>query len=161
MRIVLIGDSIIAGYKQYPSVWSRLGKNAHNHGTKGAKSQNVIAKCLHEQFPLAVSDFLIQAGTNDINSVMTEEDISNNLLTAAKHLRDRYPAARISLLGILPRDCKNDKYFVKRKVRKLNVTLSIHCRKEGFKFIETSSAFELGRNIIWDKFLEDGLHLVK
>ena len=145
---VFIGDSIISGLTRYKSIWSRFANSAVNHGIRGAKACDILELCKVKLFPLSVSNFIIQAGTNDLNSPATTEEITNTLIAAANTIRSRHPRASIGFPSVLPRDRSSDRYSIKEKVRKLNIVICIEAKRNYYDFIETASNFEIGGKLI-------------
>ena len=109
---LLIGDSIIAGLSRYPKVWKYyfFKQRSLNCGIGGDGSLNVLWRAERMFLPPTLANIIIHCGTNDLDRHVPPK-IASNIISIAKVFRKRSPAAKIVIVGLLPRD----KYFTSRR----------------------------------------------
>ena len=162
-KTILLGASIISGLTRYSAVWEDILNESIsiNFGIGGDKIQHVIHRCIYGIYPKSVKNVFIQAGSNNVNNlVWPATDIADAIITAGTEIQRRLPQANVCIIGILPRQCDKDKWFVPKKVSEINDNVKRLSINVGLNFIDPHSSFtgsdgELKRSL----YFEDFLHL--
>ena len=73
--VVVIGDSIVAGLRRYPTVWRNfiLQYKTVNLGIGGDRIENVLWRINDIVFPKSIRSIVIRCGTNNINTSCSDE----------------------------------------------------------------------------------------
>ena len=103
--VVVIGDSIVAGLRRYPTVWRNfiLQYKTVNLGIGGDQIENVLWHIDDIVLPKSIRSIVIHCGTNNIDTSSSDE-ISVGVITIARSIFHRYPNIEIIVSGLLPRD---------------------------------------------------------
>jgi len=124
-ELVFLGDSITASTKSSESWKKVFGAYRYaNFGIGGDRTQNVLWRLDHgETGALKPKVVVLLIGTNNIGT--TEHDVADTVrgVTAVvEKLRVAFPATKVLVLGIFPRDEKPDA-LVRAKVQAINAEL--------------------------------------
>ena len=126
--VVVIGDSIVAGLRRYPTVWRdfTLQYKTINLGIGGDRIENVLWRINDIVLPKSIRSVVIHCSTNNIESNSSNE-ISVGVVTIARSISHRYPNTEIIVSGLLPRDFQ---WFTRRvKINKTNDYLKDYCKR--------------------------------
>ena len=107
VKVILLGDSIMANRTRYPSVWDdHLSPfNTVNCGIGGDRTQHVLWRADNMYLPPSVSVAAILCGTNNMDTnIHRPQDIAHSVLLCGTRLRERHPHLNVIFVGILPRD---------------------------------------------------------
>ena len=118
--ILFLGDSLTE--KWNPSVWDRYfaTRGAENAGINGDRTEHLLWRLQHGNlYGSAPAAIVLLIGTNDIGRNRLAEIVAEGVRTILAELRARLPAARILLLGILPRSEFSDS-LRRRQVDQVN-----------------------------------------
>ena len=103
--VVVIGDSIVAGLRRYPTVCRNfiLQYKTVNLEIGGDRIENVCWRINDIVLPKSIRSVVIHCGTNNIDTSSSDE-ISVGVVTIARSIFHRYPNIEIIVSGLLPRD---------------------------------------------------------
>ncbi|HJU19392.1 MAG TPA: GDSL-type esterase/lipase family protein [Stellaceae bacterium] len=160
-NILFLGDSLTR--KWDPAIWNRdfAPRGALNAGVNGDRTEHLLWRLDHGdldgQHPQAV---VLLIGTNDIGRNRPPEVIAEGIRDILGLLRSRLPAARILLLGVLPR---NESPFSRRRdqVREVNRRIRM-CADNEHIFYDNVGKVLLDRTGRLTRTISpDGVHLSK
>ena len=123
VQLVFLGDSIFHSFEWDPRapVWNHwyAGREAVNLGFNGDITDNVIWRVRHGELDgLTLKLVVILIGANDF--AKPAADIAEGIKTLAQSVKDKAPASKILILGILPNGRpENDQ----RKGKEINARL--------------------------------------
>ena len=126
--VVVIGDSIVAGLRRYPTVWRNfiLQYKTVNLRIEGDHIENVLWRINDIVLPKSIRSVVIHCGTNNIDTSSSDE-ISVGVVTIARSIFHRYPNIEIIVSGLLPRDIHWSTRRV--KINETNDYLRDYCKK--------------------------------
>ena len=103
--VVVIGDSIIAGIRRYPTVWRNfiLQYKTANLELEETELKIFLWRINDIVLPKSIRSVVIHCGTNNIDTSSSDE-ISVGVVTIARSISHRYPNIEIIVTGLLPRD---------------------------------------------------------
>ena len=78
-RNILIGDSIIAGFDRYQSVWAKYFQSALNFGIRGDRVEHVLWRANSLPHVSSIENVFILCGTNNL-STHDPEDIADGII---------------------------------------------------------------------------------
>jgi beta-glucosidase len=115
--ILLVGDSITAGWSKHPEVLKKFfgTRPVMNLGHPADKTQNIIWRLLnHRMDHISPKLAIVMAGTNNSNEdEWTEEQIAEGVQAIVQILRAKLPQTKILLLGIFPRGSREQRIEIK------------------------------------------------
>ena len=90
--VVVIGDSVVAGLRRYPTVWRNfiLQYKTVNLGIGGDRIKNVWWRINDILLPKSIRLVVIHCGTNNLDTSGSDE-ISVGVVTIARSIFHRYP----------------------------------------------------------------------
>ena len=90
--MVVIGDSIVAGLRRYPTVWRNfiLQYKTVNLGIGGDRIENLLWRINDVMLPKSIRSVVIHCGTNNTNTRGSDE-ISVDVVTIARSIFHSYP----------------------------------------------------------------------
>ena len=90
--MVVIGDSIVAGLRRYPTVWRNfiLQYKTVNLGIGGDRIENLLWRINDVMLPKSIRSVVIHCGTNNTNTRGSDE-ISVDVATIARSIFHSYP----------------------------------------------------------------------
>ena len=109
--LLFLGDSITAGWRNAPSVWSRYyaPRQAANFGIGGDRTQHILWRLENgEVDAIHPKVVVLMIGTNNTGS-NTEAEVAEGVKAIVERLRSKLPDTKILLLGIFPRGSNRDK----------------------------------------------------
>ena len=128
--VVVIGDSIVAGLRRYPTVWRDfiLRYETINLEIRGDRVENVLWRINDIVLPKSIRSVVIHCGTNNIDKNSSNE-ISVGVVTRSisRSISHRYPNNKIIVSGLLPRDFHWSTRRV--KINKTNDYLKDYCER--------------------------------
>ena len=126
--VVVIGDSIVAGLRRYPTVWRDfiLRYETINLEIRGDRVENVLWRINDIVLPKSIRSVVIHYGANNIDTNSSNE-ISVGVVTIARSISHRYPNIEIIVSGLLPRDFLWSTRRV--KINKTNDYLKDYCER--------------------------------
>ena len=126
--VVVIGDSIVAGLRRYPTVWRNfiLQYRTVNLEIGGDRIENVFWRINDIVLPKSIRSVTIHCGTNNIDTTSSDE-ISVGMVTVTRSIFHRYPNIEIIVSGLLPRDIHWSTRRV--KINETNDYLRDYCKK--------------------------------
>ena len=126
--VVVIGDSIVAGLRRYPTVWRNfiLQYRTVNLEIGGDRLENVFWRINDIVLPKSIRSVTIHCGTNNIDTTSSDE-ISVGMVTVTRSIFHRYPNIEIIVSGLLPRDIHWSTRRV--KINETNDYLRDYCKK--------------------------------
>ena len=126
---MVIGDSIIAGIRRYPTVWRNfiLQYKTANLELEETELKIFLWRINDIVLPKSIRSVVIHCGTNNIDTSSSDE-ISVGVVTIARSIFHRYPNIKIIVCGLLPRDIHWSTRRV--KISETNVYLRDYCKKK-------------------------------
>ena len=160
--VVMIGDSIVAGLRRYPTVWRNfiLRYKTINLGIGGDRIENVLW-CINDiVLPKSIRSIFIHCGTNNIDTSSSDE-ISVGVVTIARSISHRYPDIEVIVGRLLPRDIHWSTRRV--KINKTNDYLKDYCeRSKKMTFMRQDPDWTLPDNSPkMELYYKDHLHLTE
>lgn len=163
INVVFLGDSITQGWGgEGKAVWEKrfapLG--AVNFGIGGDSTRQVLWRIEHGLLDgLAPKAVVLKIGTNNLYgdfNAGSDEEIARGIEAIVKTVREKLPATRIVLCGILPRQ---NEFFTNR-ILKINPLLKKLEDGQGVRFLDLTEKFETAPGkVIPELFVPDQLHL--
>ena len=103
--VVVIGDSIVAGLRRYPTVWRDfiLRYETINLEIRGDRVENVLWRINDIVLPKSIRSVVIHCGTDNIDTSSSDE-ISVAVVTIPRSISHRYPNIEVIVSVLLPRD---------------------------------------------------------
>jgi lysophospholipase L1-like esterase len=148
--VAFFGDSI-----SHFAKWDLLfpGVASRNLGIGGDRTTHLLER-LDPVVALKPEKLFLLIGANDLNLGFTVEETAANLDTLVARLRERLPACRIYLQGVMP---------AKRKlappIRALNERYRQIAGRHGVPFIDLFPVFDDGTGQLRAEYTYDVLHL--
>ena len=146
--LLFLGDSITAGWRNAPAVWSRYyqPRQAANFGIGGDRTQHILWRLDNgEVDTLHPKVVVLMIGTNNLGS-NTEAEVAEGVKAILDRLRSKLPDTKILLLGIFPRGSNRDRTIPSvppdPRVARINARLA---------------AFDDGKTV---KYLDIGVHFL-
>ena len=126
--MAVIGDSIVAGLRRYPTIWRNfiLQYKTVNLGIGGDQIENVLWRIKVIVLPKSMRSVVIHCGTNNIDTSSSDE-ISVGVVTISRSIFHRYPNIEIIVSGLLPRDIHWSTRRV--KINETNDYRRYYCKK--------------------------------
>jgi lysophospholipase L1-like esterase len=161
-KLVLIGNSITHYWAGLPKARAARGetswkkyfepKNPINLGFGWDRIENVLWRVYHGELDgIAPSQIVVMIGTNNL-SFNTDKEIVEGLQLLLSAIHAKQPAAKILLLGILPRRDQEE------RVRHINQLLASTRFIQNAQFTDAGSLFLKSNKKIDESFFSDGLH---
>ena len=160
--VVVIGDSIVAGLRHYPTVWRGfiLRYKTINLGIGGDQVENVLW-CINDiLLPKSIRSVVIHCGTNNIDTNSSDE-ISVVVVTIARSVSHCYPNIEIIVSCLLPGDFH---WSMRRvKIDKTNDYLKDSCeRSKKITFMCQGPDWTLpDSSLNMELYYKDHLHLIE
>jgi lysophospholipase L1-like esterase len=161
-KLVLIGNSITHYWAGLPKARAARGetswkkyfepKNPINLGFGWDRIENVLWRVYHGELDgIAPSQIVVMIGTNNL-SFNTDKEIVEGLQLLLTAIHAKQPAAKILLLGILPRRDQEE------RVQHINQLLASTRFIQNAQFTDAGSLFLKPNKKIDESFFSDGLH---
>ena len=161
---MLIGDSIEAGLRRYPTVWRNfiLQYKTIKLGIGGDWIANVLWRTNDVGLRKSVRSVVILCGTNNIDT-SNSDVISVGVVTIAtcRSISHRYPNIEIIVSGLLPRDIHWSKRRL--KINETNDYLRDYCKKfKKMTFMGLDPDWTLPDNSLnMELYYKDHLHVIE
>ena len=160
--VVVIGDSIVAALRRYPTVWRNfiLQYKTVNLRIEGDHIENVLWRINDIVLPKSIRSVVIHCGTNNIDTSSSDE-ISVGVVTIARSIFHRYPKIEIIVNSLLPRDIH---WSTRRtKINETNDYLRDYCKKlKKMTFLRQDPGWTLPDNSLnMELHYKDHLHLIE
>ena len=160
--LVVIGDSMPAGLRSYPTVWKNffLRYKTINLGIGGEQVENVLWYINDIVLPKSIRSVVIHYGTNNIDTSSSDE-ISLGVATIARSIPYRHPNIEAIVSGLLPRNIHWPAQRV--EVEKTNAYLRDYCKKSNkVTFMRQDPDWTLpGNSLNMKLYYKDHLHLIE
>jgi lysophospholipase L1-like esterase len=158
--LVLLGDSIFEGWAADPT-WAQVSANRKiaNLGIGYDRTQNVLWRLQNGQLSFGpVKGVALLIGTNNIANGHSPEETALGIGRVIAEIRARQPAARILLLGLLPRGERADDPLRAKAAEVNRLIAACQDEKAGIIFRDIGAAF-LGKDgTIATAVMHDFLH---
>lgn len=147
--LLLLGDSITEAWRGQKTLWDERFApfRAANFGLAGDCTQHLLWRLRNGELDgLRPRKIMLMIGTNNLG--WGKQDVESTVAgvkAVVEEIRRRTPAAKILLLGILPRHDVD----LKEKIQEANAALA---KLEGLSFLDFGSRLEAA-------MLPDGMHL--
>jgi lysophospholipase L1-like esterase len=165
IEVVFLGDSITQGWgdtgqKIWREIFEKLG--AVNYGIGGDSTRQVLWRIQNGEIGgLEPKLFVLKIGTNNLyddHNGGSDEEIARGIKTIIDTLREKHPAARVLLLGILPRQ---NEHFMSRAER-INAQIKKFDDGASVRFLDISAEFQTEKGKLKaDLYDADQLHLAE
>ena len=153
----MIGYSIVAGLRCYPTLWRNffLRYKTINLGIGGDRVENVLWSINDVVLPKSVRSVVIHCGTNNIDTN------SLGVVTIARSISHHYPNIEVIVSCLLPRDIHWSAQRV--KIEKTNAYMRDYCKKSNkMTFMHQDLHWTLPDNLLnIELFYKDHLHLIE
>lgn len=159
VEIVFVGDSITAHFSdedRFKRLPGLAGRVTLNLAVPGDQTENVLWRLDH--LPLDAirpRQAVLLIGTNNLRGDDTACDILAGIDAIIGRLHRAWPAARILVVGILPRG--KDMQFAADRRRAINAALAA---RQDVRFVDPTEAFFCGGSNACGYFQQDALHLL-
>ena len=161
-KVILCGDSIIAGLSRYKAVWNKYFRplNTVNCGIGGDRTQHVLWRMENMTLPETVKYIVVHCGTNNIDRDSAQE-IANGVMSCGLVLQEQNPKLNVIITGLLPRDLANSRR--RYKIIQTNKYLKQYCRQfSNFSYMKQDSDWVLESGLLNEQlYYDDHLHLVE
>lgn len=116
--VLLIGDSITAGWSKHPELIKKFFGDLRvvNLGHPADKTENILWRLQNHSFEkITPGVAIVMAGTNNSNhDEYSAEQIAGGVRAIVAELRQKLPRAKILLLGIFPRGSHEQRIELKK-----------------------------------------------
>ena len=159
-RIVFLGDSITQGWQ--PDVFRQfyLHRGGLNLGISGDATQSLLWRLDHGNWPAALQPaaIVLLIGTNNIGSGSRPEDVATGIGQVIERLHRLAPAARILLLGVLPRGA-GPQDPTRQPIARLNQMIAACADQRRVFYTDPGSMMVDGQGMLHEWVAWDRLHL--
>ncbi len=161
-KLIFIGNSITHFWGGMPDGPRKTGQdswdkyftplNAVNMGYGWDRIENVLWRVQHGELDnFSAHQIVIMIGTNNLQ-YNSNEEIVQGLQVLINAIQQKQPAAKILLLGILPRR------DMEKRIVELNKLIASGIQKSGVKYVDAGVVFLKKDARIDESFFNDGLH---
>ena len=154
MKIILIGDSITAGFKTDLLL---PGLKIVNKGVYGDNSEGVLKRLKHDVIAQAPDIVYILIGTNDFALGRSNDQLLETLKNTAEILQTSLKKTKIYFASILPTRAIENR--PNERINEMNLLISKLCKRKGLEYfnLHAEMADEFGN--LKEELTIDGLHL--
>jgi len=111
-RVLFFGDSLTEWFEAHaPELWRQemASRGVLNAGVSGDRTEHLLWRLQHGNPPSPpIAGLIVLIGTNDLSYGRQPDLVAEGIRADLGFLRQRLPAARILLLGLLPREASPD-----------------------------------------------------
>jgi lysophospholipase L1-like esterase len=160
--VVFLGDSLTQGWEgpDGRDAWKKHFEplKAANFGAGGDRTEHVLwrlieGKELQEVKPKVI---VVQVGGSNL-AAHSADEIVDGVTAVVKELGQEKPAAKVLLLGLLPRGSKsNDKF--RDKIKEVNKGLAALADGKKVRYLDAGDKFVDKEGDLVDELMPDGLH---
>jgi lysophospholipase L1-like esterase len=160
--VVFLGDSLIQGWEGLDGAesWKKHFEplKAANFGAGGDRTEHVLwrlieGKELQEVKPKVV---VVQVGGSNL-ATNSADDVVEGVTAVVKEVIRQKPAAKVLLLGLLPRGAKaNDKF--RDKIKEVNMGLAALADGKAVRYLDAGEKFLNKEGDLIDSAMPDGIH---
>jgi lysophospholipase L1-like esterase len=159
--LLFVGDSITEGWAG-TQVWyeTYAPRKAANFGIGGDTTQNVLWRLENGAGEgLSPKVVVLLIGTNNFGLHGDQPaDVAKGVTAVVGSLRSRFPAAKILLPAVFPRDRKPDTAF-RRKIAELNAAVAKLDDGKAVRFLDIGAKFLAADGTLPADVMPDALHL--
>ena len=138
-KIILCGDSIVAGLQRYAYIWNKYfePRGALNCGIRGDQTQHVLWRMENITLPETVRYAVIHCGTNNIDRD-SPRNIANGVISSGLVLQEQNRKLKVIITGLIPRDIEES--YRRHKIKETNKQLRRYCKQfTNFTYMEQDS----------------------
>ena len=162
-KLVLIGDSLVAGLSRYANIWRSFFKtfDTLNYGIGGDCTQHVLWRAENATLPNSLKYVVIHCGTNNIDRDQPR-DIANGVIAIGLTLQEKCSGLKVIVTGLLPRDPEWS--HRRKKIKLINYYLKKLCRDNfnEFYFMKQDDDWtDTDGNLDEKLYYADQLHLIE
>ena len=159
--VIIIGDSIICGFKRYQYVWNNyFGKEASNCRIRGDKVENMLYRKNQSSIPHHTNTVIVICGTNNLDRDKPS-DITNGLICAVVFLQLKHKKSKIVISGILPRN-KAKSLRRKKLIETKNMLRYEYSHIPNVMYLEPESSWvKQDSELTMELFYKDELHPIE
>ena len=162
-KLVLIGDSIVAGLSRYANIWRSFFRtfDTLNYGIGGDCTQHVLWRAENATLPNSLKYVVIHCGTNNIDRDQPR-DIAIGVIAIGLTLQEKCSGLKFIVTGLLPRDPEWS--HRRKKIKLINYYLKKLCRDNfnEFYFMKQDDDWtDKDGNLDEKLYYTDQLHLIE
>lgn len=155
--ILLLGDSIMEGWRNPAARPGFFPAKAANFGLAGDKTQNLLWRLQNGELDsIQPRVVVVLIGTN--NAQDTAGDIAEGITAVVKTVLEKVPTARVLLMGILPRGEKADTPL-RAKIAETNSIIAKLDDGNRIRYLDIASKLLLPKGLLPKEIMPDYLHL--
>lgn len=149
---VLLGDSLSLWF---PSELMTTDRFWLNQGISGDTTAGILQRlaAFNDTRPDTI---YVMAGINDLRRGATDTEVTNNLRSIMRQLKQSHPQAKIIVHSILPTRLAT---LPTQRIRRLNAAIAVATQEEGVSFLNLQHDFMDEVGILRRDLTTDGLHL--
>ncbi|WP_435021165.1 GDSL-type esterase/lipase family protein [Tundrisphaera sp. TA3] len=162
--LLFLGDSITAGWADN-ATWKRYygPRKAANFGIGGDRTQHILWRLENgEGDGLKPKVVVLMIGTNNLGG-NKDEEIAEGVTACVAKIRDKFPEAKVLLLGIFPRGLNRDKSqvatAVEPRVARINEMISRIADGKAVHYLDIGGSFLNAEGQVTREIMPDFLHL--
>jgi lysophospholipase L1-like esterase len=161
--VVLLGDSLTQGWEgpDGAAAWKKHFEplKAANFGAGGDRIQNVLWRVGEggELRDLTPKVIVLQVGGGNL-ATNSADEIVEGLTALVAELDRQKPAAKVLVLGLLPRGAKTDDKF-RDKIKTVNQGVAKLDDGKKVRYLDTGTKFLDKQSDLVEELMPDGLHL--
>ena len=161
--VLFLGDSITQGWGNQKELWRKEFEplKAANFGVGGDRTQQVLWRITHGEIDgLHPKVVVLMIGVNNIWPNDPPEQIGAGIKKIVATLREKLPATKVLLLGVLPA-FKGAKESIREKIRQINAVAEKLADGTNVRYLDMGPKFtEADGSLAPDKYYQpDFLHL--
>lgn len=162
-RVAFVGDSITQGFEGAGAEeWSKrfAALPAINLGISGDQTQHVIHRFRRGDYDgLRIEAVVMMIGTNNLgNAGQTPQEVADGVRGILNEISDRWPRAKVLLLGVFPRGEAKDDPF-RAAITELNGYLSNYGDGRRVFYKDIGFGFLRSDGVLSKEIMPDFLHL--
>lgn len=158
--LLFLGDSITQGWHGHTTVWDRYfgARRSANFGIGGDRTEHVLWRLENgEADGISPRVVVIMIGTNNL-SRDTPAEIADGVTAVVGKVRQKFPKAKVLLLGVFPRSEKPDDSY-RIRVQAINARIARLDDGKDVEYLDIGRHFVEPDGTISKDIMPDYLHL--
>ena len=160
--VVFLGDALTQGWEgaDGAEAWKKHFEplKAANFGAGGDRTEHVLWRLIEGKELQAVKPkvVVVQVGGNNL-ATNSADEVVDGVTAVVKELNRQKPAAKVLLLGLLPRGTKaNDKF--RDKIKEVNKGLAALADGKAVRYLDAGAKFLDKEGDLVESAMPDGIH---
>lgn len=166
---VFFGDSIteLCNLEDiYAQYMEESGVPVCNRGISAECTDSMLARTESTIIPLQPRNLVMLMGVNDLNKGVSQEQITENIRSIIRLVREKSPQTHMVLQAVYPVDTQRDSLYEcfqlngrhNETIRSLNEKLAVMAQEEGITFLDVTPYLADENGMLKKEYTFDGLH---